>query len=1065
MAEVMTPTDAISTRATKFLVGSGADGAAAQRAPIEDVALGQLLAIDTSKLQTVIAFLTESVGAIADTVAKNKAEGLALHDTLHEKLAGVRAAQDEMGAQLVETAAKVASHDTAVAALSSGDGETPPALATQLQEISESTAVLKAEQGALRKEFDDLRGWAESVEGNTKAFEDTLATTKAEAKKGDEAERRALQAEIARVEMEIAKLAAMRAEDEAERKREKKAEKRKVKEKKPKVEAGGSAEKPEEEEIEEEQPDFNRFLEGVWNTSLGQTQGVILVVKDDKGNYGNFDPQDRLYEIEYADPNDEGLFTKVSGRWGSATGAPGVPRSGVFSFTVSADRHSFTGVYSDGGPNESSWKGSRASEEQIAAIAAEQEAKAKAMAEKEKEAAEAAAAAEAEAAAEAAAAAAEAEAAAKAQSEPEPEPKPVTPLIVADGATSPMSIPSMHSNANSPISPSKPSGTDDEHAAATSTLLAEMTKIRLEVAETEKVFATKLREHAEVLDGQFQSLGAKVDGDIAGVSEVRESLVTIKDAMSDKVDSAAISKLEALIAEQTKQAAAGAAAAAAAAVPDAPPLAAAPQALPELQSMLSALDDLKSNVDNKADKDLLHKLEMQLMDQVHKMVESSAQQVAAAPAPIDSGASPEERAAAEEQARVTEQLLNDLATLREELLVTQAKLGEAEHKAIEHATETARMFFNAKSSEMDSQLKAIKDAAEAHAAQLALEQANAGAPPDPNASTVANEEANEALRAYCLDLFHQLEQKINSQTAATPEAKAEALPELKIFKRTWWEAIQANVNQKASLRDMRALQHQMAQVQASLAGSSSISKQQQPELYKSAASSFAVNSASAAAAASGTGRFINNAYGHNSVGPTDASSPSAQVHIVVGDFPSKQNTRLSRSLGGGAVALRADDEIVFLQNRLEEKLQVLKTMYDNKGWGIRGHSVLSTASALSTLRDPVDQQPGQASMLPLPGHTLPGVAERSLWSRNSHQRAMLQMSAGGSPPPSKVYGGSTHELRGVPRQLYPMDGTSPSLVTISPELFSSPGMPGSRMKRSSPKAMAMSKRRGVTNRG
>ena len=99
---------------------------------------------------------------------------------------------------------------------------------------------------------------------------------------------------------------------------------------------------------------------------------------------------------------------------------------------------------------------------------------------------------------------------------------------------------------------------------------------------------------------------------------------------------------------------------------------------------------------------------------------------------------------------------------------------------------------------------------------------------------------------------------------------------------------------------------------------------------------------------------------------------------------------------------------MFLQNRLEEKLTVLKKMYDNKGWGVRGATVLNAASMLA---EPLDMSRGG---LPADASKIGALPTRSLWSRNSHQRAMKRI--GGSTGPSS--GGASALGR---RQLYPMD--------------------------------------------
>ena len=83
---------------------------------------------------------------------------------------------------------------------------------------------------------------------------------------------RAIAAEIARVEAEIARLAALRAEDQA-------AAKRAVKPTK----STAAAEKVAAEKAKK----LAVWLEGVWDTKLGGHDGVVLKVVDGEGLYGN----------------------------------------------------------------------------------------------------------------------------------------------------------------------------------------------------------------------------------------------------------------------------------------------------------------------------------------------------------------------------------------------------------------------------------------------------------------------------------------------------------------------------------------------------------------------------------------------------------------------------------------------------------------------------------------------------------------------------------------------------------------------------------------------------------
>jgi len=235
----------------------------------------------------------------------------------------------------------------------------------------------------------------------------------------------------------------------------------------------------------------------------------------------------------------------------------------------------------------------------------------------------------------------------------------------------------------------------------------------------------------------------------------------------------------------------------------------------------------------------------------------------------------------------------------------------------------------------------------------------------------------------------------------------------KIFKRSWWETMQAQVNQKASNKDIQQLRAQIAQIQSGVQSEGSRPSTRGSVSRARTPVADATRPAAAQAAAeiptgqAGTGRLVNGAADRTGARPDPhaLSWAEPQMHVVVGEFPTKSNPRMSRTLGGGAVALRADDEIVFLQNRLEEKLQVLKKMYDNKGWGVRGATVLSAASMLA---EPLDMSRMHAV------EAAPGaLPTRSLWSRNSHQRAMRRV-AGALPPGA----GAASVGR---RQLYPMD--------------------------------------------
>ena len=271
---------------------------------------------------------------------------------------------------------------------------------------------------------------------------------------------------------------------------------------------------------------------------------------------------------------------------------------------------------------------------------------------------------------------------------------------------------------------------------------------------------------------------------------------------------------------------------------------------------------------------------------------------------------------------------------------------------------------------------------------------------------------------------------MQNQSGADSAVMSSGSTELKIFKRSWWETMQAQINQKASNRDIQSLRAQITQLQAVQAGDAgsrpstrgSMSRARTPVsgMPRPAAGDVQPGVQNPTGEA-GTGRLVNAANasvsGDLPGGKRGATLSSAepQMHVVVGEFPSKPNPRMSRSLGGGAVALRADDEIVFLQNRLEEKLTVLKKMYDNKGWGVRGATVLNAASMLA---EPLDMSTRVG--LPADASKIGALPTRSLWSRNSHQRAMKRIGAGGAASPS---GNGNASAMGR-RQLYPMDYSS-----------------------------------------
>jgi hypothetical protein len=562
-----------------------------------------------------------------------------------------------------------------------------------------------------------------------------------------------------------------------------------------------------------------------------------------------------------------------------------------------------------------------------------------------------------------------------------------------------------------------------DKALATSTLLQEMTEIRLELAEAEKGFSDKLHGHSETIDGQIKHLETELHEQLPEVAAVRESLVNLKDTMQDKVDKEALERLEQLIAANAGSSDGGQ----------------PTQSVPELTGILGAIDEMKSGLSSKADLDMLQRMETQLLQQVHDLVTKVAEE-AAANQPV---AEPSDGSPSQEALETINGMLADLAALREELTFTQAKLSEAEQKAIDHAAETARMFFNAKQQEMEEMLRALQ-ADQSQPDETSVEPL----PAVDLDGLVHDEQLREGLDtkadvAYCDELFHQLEEQLQeymqNQSGTDNAVMSSGSTELKIFKRSWWETMQAQINQKASNRDIQQLRAQITQLQAAQAGDASSRPSTRGSMSRARTPVSGIPRPTAGdghpgvqnpTGEAGTGRLVNAANtgvaGSLPGGKKGAALSSAepQMHVVVGEFPSKANPRMSRSLGGGAVALRADDEIVFLQNRLEEKLTVLKKMYDNKGWGVRGATVLNAASMLA---EPLDISRGG---LPADASKIGALPTRSLWSRNSHQRAMKRI--GGT---AGTGSGSASALGR--RQLYPMDysgGTSGAGMGMSQAL-------------------------------
>ena len=196
---------------------------------------------------------------------------------------------------------------------------------------------------------------------------------------------------------------------------------------------------------------------------------------------------------------------------------------------------------------------------------------------------------------------------------------------------------------------------------------------------------------------------------------------------------------------------------------------------PEPQSILSAVDEMKSGLSNKADLDVLNRMEMQLMEQVHGLITTSVEQAAAAAAKDAPRPTAEP---SDEAVTMINSVLADLGTLREELLHTQSKLSDAEQKAIDHAAETARMFFNAKQEELEAAMRgapapprAATPEQPAPQAPPPQEQQIVPAGPDLDSAmegVVRTDQLDEKLGAkadvsYCEELFRQLEEQLQQQ--------------------------------------------------------------------------------------------------------------------------------------------------------------------------------------------------------------------------------------------------------------------------------------------------------------
>ena len=276
----------IADSAARFLAGSAAG---AEKSELAAASLGSLVGFDTSQLQATIGFLVESVRVLAGA-AQQAAEAEERHAAMAASLTELRAQQEQLGSSLQEQAAAAAAaaaqQEQARLAAAAGDGETVAAsavqdLGAQIASVQETATGLAADQALLREEFAAFKLLAEELQGKHKSIGESLQETKTSVEKGDEAERRALAAEIARVEAEIAALAALREEDQAAASAAgAKGGKKKKKKKTAAEEAAEAA------AAEEAAAARAVWLEGVWNTQFGNVPGIVLKVEGTTGLYG-----------------------------------------------------------------------------------------------------------------------------------------------------------------------------------------------------------------------------------------------------------------------------------------------------------------------------------------------------------------------------------------------------------------------------------------------------------------------------------------------------------------------------------------------------------------------------------------------------------------------------------------------------------------------------------------------------------------------------------------------------------------------------------------------------------
>lgn len=262
----------IADNASRFLSNSAGAGA---KSDVSSASLGSLVDLNFDKLQGTIAFLVESVRVLAGA-AQKAAENEERQARLEASLKEVRNSQEALASSIEEQAAEAAREAQARLEAMAGEDKVGTSVVLELDAkinaVQEKTEGLAEEHAQLRSEFDQFKLVADELQTNTQSIEQSIEQTNKLSKQGDEEERRALAAEIARVEAEIARLAAMRAEDQAAAKRTSKPAK-----------SSAAAEKVAAEKARK----LASWLDGVWDTELGGTSGVVMKVTDGEGLYGS----------------------------------------------------------------------------------------------------------------------------------------------------------------------------------------------------------------------------------------------------------------------------------------------------------------------------------------------------------------------------------------------------------------------------------------------------------------------------------------------------------------------------------------------------------------------------------------------------------------------------------------------------------------------------------------------------------------------------------------------------------------------------------------------------------